>query len=207
MNNRLFIQSYNTELEGHSHVDYHQILMPLFGKIDLYIEDRFFPVYYGEAVFIEKGKFHQFRASTTFRFLVMNTETDITNLMIFDDVHFTLDQRILSYLNFLDQQLPMTYQPQIEQSMFTLLNQLFIDLKWQARIDGRLKNIVLYIQENIAIKHSIVDLSQKACLSPSRFKVLFKQQLGCTPFEYIAKLRMQKAIGLIRHTDFTESLS
>ena len=47
----------------------------------------------------------------------------------------------------------------------------------------------------------IASLADTACLSPSQFKVVFKQQLGCLPNDYITQRRMQKALGLILNTD------
>ena len=57
----LFIRTYNTNLIGHSH-NYHQILIPLLGNINLIINGKLIIVSYGEVCIIPKGVHHQFTA-------------------------------------------------------------------------------------------------------------------------------------------------
>jgi transcriptional regulator GlxA family with amidase domain len=45
-------------------------------------------------------------------------------------------------------------------------------------------------------------LAESAFLSETQFKKLFKQHTGMTVMKYVTKLRMEKALALITHTDY-----
>lgn len=207
--NNLFIRSYSININGHIHNDYHQLLMPVFGYIDLYIEEKKMHVHHGEAVFIPKGIFHQFSASENFQFLVMNTEQKLEGVTESSQLKvLTLNQNILNYLTFVHKQLTSNHDLKVEKYIFNLLQQLLVNIinNQPEKIDDRIKKVVHQINEDISKKYTTKTLAEMACLSPSHFKTLFKQQLSCTPLEYITNLRMEKAIGLLRHTDLPISL-
>jgi AraC-like DNA-binding protein len=65
----------------------------------------------------------------------------------------------------------------------------------------RLTPVLAYIEENLArpISHDL--LARTAGLSPSRFHVLFRAALGSAPYEYVQKLRLEKAQQLLVRTD------
>lgn len=44
-------------------------------------------------------------------------------------------------------------------------------------------------------------LAEECCLSPNYFHRIFKQNFSITPFEYILKMRMEKALRLLIYTD------
>lgn len=198
--NKLSIRTYNLDLTGHSH-DYHQIVFPLFGHQTLYISNRAINVSFGDGAVISKHTFHQFTAKDNFRFLVMDTDTLPHNILQFKDVIFSLDKTLLHYIQFIDQQLSNTHNRIIEKNIFDLLMQLLANLQWQPSIDTRLKPVIQILNNHPTSKHSINALADMACLSPSHFKTLFKQQINSTPMQYLTKLRMDKAMSLIKHTD------
>ncbi len=200
MINKLSIRSYCLDLTGHTH-DYHQLVFPLSGHQRLYIDNRELHVSLGDGAIIYKNTYHQFQAEDKFRFLVMDTEDLPDNILNFPDVLFTLDNSLLSYIHFIDNQLTITSNLTIEESIFQLLMQLLANLEWQEHIDIRLKVVMHHLNENLAQKHSIESLANIACLSPSHFKSLFKQHFRLTPMQYLTRLRMEKAMGLMRHTD------
>lgn len=201
MINKLSIRTYGLDITGHVHNDYHQIVMPLYGHQTLYVAERAIHVSFGDAALIPKGTYHQFQAEDKFRFLVMDATTLPDNLWQFDDIVFSLDKNLLSYIQFIDGLLTNTNNPEIEQHIFTLLLQLLANLQWLPSIDPRLKKAVQAMTENVTHKHTVNELAQIACLSPSHFKTLFKQQFKQTPMQYLTNLRMDKAMGLIKHTD------
>jgi len=55
-----------------------------------------------------------------------------------------------------------------------------------------------YSAEPLQIKR----LAESAFLSETQFKKLFKQHTGMTVMKYVTKLRMEKALALLTHTDY-----
>ena len=103
--NRLFIRTYNSQLDGHQH-PYHQVLIPLSGSIHLMLETKTVQVNYGEVYIIPKHRYHQFKADQLFRFLVINLEDiDFLPMQHGDEVHDFLDDKTLCYLNIIEKQL------------------------------------------------------------------------------------------------------
>ena len=66
---------------------------------------------------------------------------------------------------------------------------------------SRLTPVLAYIEENLAqpVTHDL--LARVTHLSPSRFHVLFKTALGCAPYEYVQRLRLEKAQQLLLRSD------
>lgn len=198
--NHLFIRTYDSQLEGHTH-NYYQILIPLIGDIRMVIDDQAINVFYGEALVIRKGVYHQFQARDDFRFLVINIENIEFLQLPLNEIHFAMDEKTLLYISFVEKQLISTHNQKIEGMMFELLKELLGAIKMSKRLDTRLTAVVQTIKNDIATNHTVKSLAEVACLSESQFKVLFKEHLGCTPNAYITDLRMQAALGLILNTD------
>lgn len=60
-----------------------------------------------------------------------------------------------------------------------------------------------YIQHHLSAKISISHLASMSFLSANRYTNVFKSLLGTTPQEYIIRLRLQKALQLLKDTDWT----
>lgn len=197
----LFIRTYNTDLIGHSH-DYHQILIPLVGNIKLIIKGKEIIVSYGEVYIIPKGVHHQFTARTDFRFLVINTDNiDFVTLESVDELHFSLDDKALAFIEVVEKQLLTDFDQAINDCMLKLLMEFLKKVSPDKRIDSRLINVLNIIKNDISAEHTLESLAKAACLSKSHFKKAFKKQFGYTPKAYITELRMQMARGLIINTD------
>lgn len=205
--NTLFIRTYTTQLKGHTH-NYYQLTIPLMGRINMIVENQRMIVNYGEALILPKGVFHQFQADETFRFLIVNL-SDISFLSS-NESHFSLDEKTLSYLTIIEKQLLSAFDPQINDRMLSLLlaflQPISLNKTMDKKIDNRLIRVINVIKNEIGAEHTVKSLAKVACLSESHFKMLFKQQLGCTPQAYISELRMQMARGLIINTDMPISL-
>lgn len=199
--NNLFIRTYNTNLIGHSH-NYHQILIPLLGNINLIINGKIMIVSYGEMCIIPKGVHHQFTARTDFRFLVINTDTiDFVSLEPVNEVHFSLDDKVLAFIGVVERQLLSDFDQVMNDCMLKLLMEFLKKISPDKRIDSRLSNVLNIIKNDISAEHTLESLAKAACLSESHFKKAFKKQFGYTPKVYITELRMQMARGLIINTD------
>ncbi|WP_312749991.1 AraC family transcriptional regulator [Psychrobacter sanguinis] len=215
---RLFIRTYGQQPKGHSH-SHPQITIPLTGTINMIMNNEVLNVHYGEAVVIPNHTFHQFKAQENFRFLVINLpETFNLNRLLQNnvksnndnyqtdgyqnsDLHFYLDEKILLFIHFIKKQLTTAGNTTIEALMLELFTELICCIDRPNHPDPRIIKVINKINQDIAAPHCIASLADTACLSPSQFKVVFKQQLGCLPNDYITQRRMQKALGLILNTD------
>jgi len=61
----------------------------------------------------------------------------------------------------------------------------------------RLKRVVDYVHEHLAQDLSLIALARVADMSPSHFKVLFKQSVGVPVHQYVIRSRVQYAIELL----------
>jgi AraC family transcriptional regulator len=61
----------------------------------------------------------------------------------------------------------------------------------------RLRRVLDYIHDHLARDLSLVELAQLADMSPSHFKVVFKQSLGLPVHQYVIRTRVEYAAALI----------
>ncbi|MHA7607344.1 AraC family transcriptional regulator [Elizabethkingia meningoseptica] len=66
--------------------------------------------------------------------------------------------------------------------------------------DRQMKKILLYIDENIGDKHSLISISERFGMSESSLSRLFRSTLDISFLQYLKTLRMVKAIELILKT-------
>jgi AraC-like DNA-binding protein len=62
--------------------------------------------------------------------------------------------------------------------------------------------VLEHVSDHLADKLQLDALAKVACLSPTQFKKLFKEQLGVSVMQYITQQRMEKAKALLIHTDY-----
>lgn len=70
-------------------------------------------------------------------------------------------------------------------------------------MDRRIELVISTIEIEISAAWANASLANVVGLSPSRFRHLFKQELGMSPAQYLKHLRMQKAQMLLRTTFFS----
>lgn len=70
--------------------------------------------------------------------------------------------------------------------------------RWDRRVSGRrLQRVLAYIQEHIAQELSLAQLAELVGMSPSHFKVVFKQSVGVPVHQYVIRTRVEHATNLI----------
>ena len=70
--------------------------------------------------------------------------------------------------------------------------------RWDSRLSRRrVQRVVNYIHENLAHELSLAELAQLVDMSPSHFKVVFKQSLGLPVHQYVIRSRVEYASELI----------
>lgn len=60
-----------------------------------------------------------------------------------------------------------------------------------------------YLHFHLADPLTVEQMAQRASLSPSRFRALFKAQFGMAPHQYLLQLRLRHARELLQQTDHT----
>ena len=194
------IRSYTKNFRSHYH-EYHQLVLPLHGVIDIHVGKFSGLVGVGDCVIIRNGERHEFSAHEAARFIVVDMMRLPDNIMYECNEKIVVDSALLSFTQFLEQQLNSQINQAVEQSAFALFYQLLSQQKNGKRVDKRLEPVLARIHDNLAQVLVIQELAQLACLSATQFKVVFKQSLDMTVQQYIRQCRMHKAKALITHTD------
>ena len=73
----------------------------------------------------------------------------------------------------------------------------------QLKENNRLAYVVRYIRAHLSESLDIDSLSRKACLSPSHFHRVFKNELGVSPVEFINNERIKQAVSLLQDPDIS----
>jgi len=200
MPNNLSIRAYTSQIRSHYH-EFHQLVLPLHGMIDIKVGDYAGKVSFGDCVIIKTGQQHDFRANEAARFIVVDTDNLPTNISESNIAKFSIDAPLLAYIQFVDKQLAHQVNKQLESTAFELFYQLLAQQECNQRIDPRIAEIIHFIKQDISIVFTLEQLAQIACLSTSQYKTLFKQSMGMSTHKYITQLRMEKASALLAHTD------
>lgn len=205
MNNSLSIRSYSKQRRGHAHT-FNQLVLPLRGVINLELDGYSGKVVPGECAIIKSGITHHFTANEEARFVVADMSVLPDNLKQTSAAIFSITPPLFSYLHFIEQQL----EHQINSSLELVMNQTFELLlheqKLFRQVDQRIRAVQGYIADHLAEKLAIDELAAIACLSPTQFKKVFKQQLDSSVMQYITAERMEKAKALLVHTDYPVQL-
>lgn len=192
---RISIRAYNPIQHSHSH-DHHQLVLPLAGRLNLLINQQQFQVGTAECLVITAGTEHGFSAAEQCRFLVVDLTHLPAHLLHLAQPVFQLSDRMQPYLLVLEQLLV-----QQNQQLLPAAQQFFLQLLEAEQpapaVDKRIRQALLYMQDHLAEELDLVMLANKASLSLSQFKQLFRQQLGRSPGQYLTTLRMQHSRTLL----------
>ena len=201
MKNLLSIRSYSTNPVSHSH-DFNQVVLPLRGVINIKVENFSGKVAPRECVVVRANEKHLFMAEREARFIVADMDCLPNNINCTQHIVFEINKPLVNFLLFTESQLETQINSRLEQSMYNTFYQLLESQHLLPKLDYRIQNALLFINENIAEPLNIESIAKIAFLSPTQFKKTFKEQLGVTVLEHITLLRMEKAQALLTHTDY-----
>lgn len=68
----------------------------------------------------------------------------------------------------------------------------------------KLKEAIIYIDENLCEKIILKDIADIACMTPTYFSSVFKKFNGLSLWDYITIKRVEKAIHMLKTTDMTK---
>jgi len=199
---QLSIRSYSRSRCSHAH-DYHQLVLPLIGVIEIELEGFVGRVAPGECVLIRQGQVHHFLAAREARFVVVDTDFLPENLRGAEPTAFAVNQPLARYLEFVEAQLGTQVNQQLEQSMFDTLMLLLAEQRLAPRVDERVQKVLRAIDERLSEKLTLHELAKAGCLSETQLKKLFREQVGETVMQYVTRVRMEKAKALLQHTDYS----
>ncbi len=198
--NTLSIRSYSRQQVTHRH-DYHQLVLPILGTINLKVDSFNGSVASGECIIIKAGCDHSFTADAQARFIVADIDTLPEHFMRSALLNFPISRPLKQYLSFVEVQLEQQVNSELEGHLFIMFYALLEQQTFARPIDKRIKQVVAFIEQHIAEPLTIEKLASIACLSATQFKKVFKSNIGLTPAQYIIQVRMEKAHALIMHTD------
>lgn len=205
MKNLLSIRSYSTKPTSHAH-EYHQVVLPLRGVINIEVEGFRGKVGPRECVIVRANETHLFTANKEARFIVADMDALPSNIQQSSNVVFEVNQSLLHFLSFVESQLEAQLNETLEQSMYQMFYLLMAEQSLLPKLDARVSNVLQYIEQHLSDPLTISTLANIAFLSPTQFKKIFKRQMGLSVAQYIGKCRMEKAQALITHTDYPLSL-
>ncbi|QDQ02134.1 ABC transporter substrate-binding protein [Lysinibacillus fusiformis] len=92
----------------------------------------------------------------------------------------------------------------VKSLFYQLLNEIFLQFyredvevqKW--KVSAQIK---AYLEENYVQPLTLESIGKALSYSPSHLSIQFKQQIGCSPIEYLIQLRIDKATLLLVKTD------
>lgn len=197
----LSIRSYSLNQQGHSH-DFHQLVLPLSGVIEIELPSYQGPVKPGQCVVIESGTLHWFRAQTQAKFLVADLHRLPEHWLAIEKPVIKINSALEHYLPFVEHQLEKKVCEAVHASMLTLFYQLLDQQSVLSHSDPRIQNALDYIELHLAEPISIEVLAKVSHLSSTQFKKRFKAQTSQSVAQYIAQVRVNKACALLRHTDY-----
>ncbi len=196
----LSVRSYIRQIQSHQH-DYHQLVLPLHGSIDIEIDGEKETIGPKRCAIIPAGNLHSFSADEKARFLVADMSELPSNMKDVSGYFVSIDDAMQAYILFVDHQLAQSCDVKIEQQINVLFHQLLLAQRFLLRIDDRIRKAINYLEEDLQRKINLATLADVACLSVSQYKVLFKQQMGKTTGQYLLALRMEKAKALLTYSD------
>lgn len=205
MTDKLSIRAYSPEIHSHTH-QYHQLVLPLYGVIELSVEGESCSVGIGHCAIILAGSEHSFKALEKARFLVADMKDLPLSVLEAKSPYVAIPNSLQIFCQFVEAQLEYKLNAELESSVLLLFKQLLEGEEFLPRIDQRISRVLQLLEADLSISYSLSELASEAHLSVSQFKTLFKQQTGQTSGHYLLKLRMEKAKALLAHTDFPAQL-
>lgn len=202
MSTSLTIRAYTKQKHSHTH-DYHQLVLPVAGSINIRVAAFSGKVSVGQCVIIRAGEEHLFSADEAARFIVADMDELPVIMTLSPCSFFSVTPPLLSYLFYVETQLEYQVDAEMEQALESMFDQLLSRQTFDGRHDPRIHLVQTYITEHLADCLTLGELSALAYLSPTQFKKRFKQETGLTTFQFITEQRMLKAKALLTHTDLT----
>lgn len=208
----LDLRSYGGEVASHSH-HYHQLILPLAGRLDLEVAHTHGFVGDGHGALITARERHSFSGHGDNRFVIVDlpeclpAELDGVQQLCERarrQAFFRIDSSLYHVMQFLRLETKNILRREELAQQWTGLMLLALSECFTASNDvcpARLRAAIRYIQNNFAGPVRTRDVAAAAHLSTSRLHALFRDCLGCTPMAYVTDLRLSRGLELLARTE------
>lgn len=196
------VRCYGEQNDSHSH-DYHQLVLPVSGVLDLEIEGRGGQVNKNQAAVICSQNSHAFAAFEDNQFIVADVPLQWANMLDRLPAFLPLSPALTSYIHFIATRLqsaPLTEQTQ-QQILMLLLDLMSEQLQTDIKIDKRVNLARAFLDAHVSNKVELVDVAGACHLSVRQLSALFKQQMGMSPVQYLQQVRMKHAANLLTQSN------
>ncbi|WP_251976841.1 helix-turn-helix domain-containing protein [Salinicola avicenniae] len=195
----------------HHHHDFHQIVIGLSGYAEFEIAGQGGLVAPRSGCLVPANVEHFYEGVGDNRQLIIDLPDDASSLtgwhrelrVLFDRPgYFTLDESLQHYLSFMLQEMTRLSRPADDLLVTTLLSALHArqgaSLVAPPASDRRARPLDLarlerFVVERLGQRLSVADLAAHACLSEAHFSERFRDQAGLTPYQFVLRLRLDKA--------------
>lgn len=199
------IRKYQHALKSHTHDDFHQIIIPLVGGLEIDVQGKQGVVSGRTIGIVAQGERHAFRSDVENQFLVLDVnnsgdkELDKVWENALEQPFATISEALLNltdYARYCFNQNTTENLIHTWQSLFiqTLSSELENDLE---NLPDRIKKVMQHIELNYCEQLTNADLASISCLSPSHFHKVFQDTMGISPQNYITSRRLNIAKRLI----------
>ncbi|MGC5704019.1 helix-turn-helix domain-containing protein [Pseudomonas sp. NFXW11] len=210
----LALRSYSGEVELHAH-DYHQIVLPQTGSMDIEVDGRGGKVDWNQGVIIPAGTPHAFSAKTSNTFLVLDVPLPSTGMQkteaetikkLNERSFFPVRPEIRHLLDYATHSAALlTGSSEVAQSWSTLLMSSLVLPHNNTPDHGQftLARALTYIENNLEKHLTVSEIARVSGTSERRLYVVFEQHLRTTPFAHVTRLRLNLAMDLLRDTQLS----
>lgn len=198
------VRCYDATACSHTH-DHHQLVLPVYGRLELEIDGQGGVVDNDHAAIICGQNRHAFAAPNANRFIVADVPVEWANMLDSLPPFLQLSDSLKSYIAFVaarTEQAPMS--PHTRQQILMLMLDLMAEpLQQNIQIDKRVNLAKSFLDDHLAEKVTLSQVSAAAHLSVRQLSNLFKRQLGLSPVQYLRQARMKQAASLLMHSNDT----
>ncbi|AZC27411.1 helix-turn-helix domain-containing protein [Pseudomonas sessilinigenes] len=210
----LALRSYSGQVELHDH-DYHQIVLPQSGSMEIEVDGRGGKVDWSQGVIIPAGTPHAFSSNTCNTFLVLDvplpssytqkSEAE-TIKRLNEKSFFPVRPEIRHLLDYASRSVPLlTSSSEVSQAWSTLLMSSLVQPHSSVPDHGQftLARALTHIENHLDSHLTASEIARASGTSERRLYVLFEQHLRTTPFAHVTRLRLNLAMDLLRDTQLS----
>lgn len=202
----LSIRSYGARESVHAH-EFHQIVLPVRGAMEMRVGDATGSIGALNGVMMVGGTQHAFRALGENRFVVV----DVPAAAAFPDgivaraaaaPFFAIDEPLAHLARYVSGEASSGRLDDGAASHVTALlaNSLGRQFAGPDRRPAAIRRALAIIDARYAEPLTIAELARSAGMSASRFHERFRREIGRTPADWLAAIRLDRAADLLRET-------